>query len=168
MERGNKDLAVLLGQGQRMEAMKIPKSTTIAKGYERIGHHSKSLYNILERSLTSSCGCSIPHSASLQLEARSHREPASIHEERSDLCFNVLFSFETDPTIPKPVLPWGWRETRIELINDKEMSPDHEHAFIETPQIQDATSVATAKRTTTSTLAMIAMPIFTLSVIPIY
>lgn len=156
MEKDNKDLADLLGHSQRMEAMIIPKSATVAKRYERIGDQARSLYNILKQSLTWPCGCSIPHNASLRLEARSSRGPAPIREEYSDLCFNVLFFFDTDQSMPQNIPPWNWRETKIEATNDTnphQISMENEPSFKET-QIQDATSFTTAKNKITSISAM--------------
>lgn len=167
MEKDNKDLADLLGHRQRMEAMIIPKSATIAKRYDRVGDRSRRLYNILKRSLTLPCGCSIPHNASLRLEARSSREPAQTHEEYPDLCFNVLFFFETDRSMPHIIPPWNWRETKIEAMNDtdsQEISIDQEPNLKDASQIQAATSFATAKNMTTSTLAMAAVPSFSFTV----
>lgn len=43
MEKDNKDLADLLSHSQRMEAMIILKSTTVAKRYECIGDQARSL-----------------------------------------------------------------------------------------------------------------------------
>lgn len=167
MEKDNKNLAVLLGHSQRMEAMIIPKSATIAKKYERIGDHSRRLYNILKQSLTLPCGCSIPHNASLRLEARNSGEPAQTHEEYPDLCFNVLFFFETDRYMPHIVPPWNWRETKIEAINDtdsQEISTDQEPDLTDASQIPAATSFAAAKNMTTSTLAMVAVLSFSFTV----
>ncbi|MCJ1423360.1 hypothetical protein MMC29_001243 [Sticta canariensis] len=167
MEKDNRDLGDLLGHRQRMETMTIPKFTTTAKRYECIGDHASSLYQVLRKSLTWPCGCSIPHNASLRLEARTSREPDPTHEEYSDLCFNVLFFFDTNPSISQILPPWNWRETRIEPINDtnsQEKSIVNEPGFTGPAQIQAAASFATAKNTTISTLARTAVPSFSFTV----
>lgn len=156
-----------MGHRQRMETMKIPKFATTAKRYECIGDQASSLYKVLRKSLTWPCGCSIPHNASLRLEARTSREPDRTHEALSDLCFNVLFFFDTNPSISQNLPPWNWRETRIEPINDtnsQEKSIVNEPSFTRPAQIQAGASFAKAKYTTISTLARSTVPSFSFTV----
>lgn len=163
MEKDNKDLGDLLGHRQRMETMKIPKFSITAKRYGCIGDHASSLYNVLRKSLTWPCGCLIPHNASLRLEARTSREPNPTHEKYSDLCFNVLFFFDTNSSISQTLPPWNWRETRIEPINDTNSQDKSIHNvpdFTGPAQIQAAASFVTAKNTTISTLARTTVPSF--------
>ena len=116
LEQSNVDLRDLLGHGLRMESLRVPKKpSTNAKYYERIHDCAKSLYNTLRQSFTTwPCGCSMPHKANLRLETRQ----PSIEPSDKDTAFhfNVVFSFEADIGTAAP-LPWNWRETKIELVN---------------------------------------------------
>jgi hypothetical protein len=122
MEKNNGDLEMLLGQSLRLETAKPPpKSTNNAKRYERVRNHAKNIYNMLRHGFTQPCGCPIPHYANLQLEARtSGLTPSGRHAlgNGENLRFNVLCHFETTSVQPAATLPWNWRETIIEPLED--------------------------------------------------
>lgn len=119
LEKGNKDLGELLGHGLRMESLRLPKkSSSNANHYTRVQECAKSLYNIFKQSFTTwSCGCSVPHKANLRLETR--QENVKDVDSGSSISFNVLFSFDSEST-GATLLPWNWRETRIEPMDQDE------------------------------------------------
>lgn len=110
MNENNRNIADLVDHVRSMEPIKTRFSPS-ARTYSRIQDHARGLYSILKRGFTQSCGCSIPHHANLRLETRSSPSPSS------NPSFNVLFSFEIESDTAQ-TLPWNWRETRIEPIND--------------------------------------------------
>jgi hypothetical protein len=63
------------------------------------------LYEALHSRWPSTCACQSTHRANLRLELRRDFEP-----EHSS-AFKILFSFETNVTVP--TLPWSWRAAEI-------------------------------------------------------
>ncbi len=136
---------MLLGQSLRLESAKPPpKSTNNAKRYERVRDHAKAIYSILRHGFTQPCGCPIPHYANLELQARTSGLTASgrpIHGTAETLRFNVLCHFET-ASVQSSALPWNWRETVIEPIDDEDEEPPKVHSR-QPPQENVAAMAAT-------------------------
>jgi hypothetical protein len=144
---------MLLGQSMRLEAAKPPpKSTNNAKRYERVRDHAKAVHNILRHGFTQPCGCPIPHYANLELEARTSGLTASgrhVLGNGESLRFNVLCHFETTQSHSYP-LPWNWRETVIEPLDDGAEEEAMLHPHQPSP-VHKVTAMATTSTTVAGT-----------------
>ncbi len=141
LDKGNKDIADLVGHSQHMNTVRPSKATTRARRYDDIRKHARDLYGALRHAFARPCGCTLPHNASLCLE---HRDPVRAvgYDQKSALQFRVLFSFEGGQTASSVQPPWDWRETSIEPIQP---SPQQSQtACRDSPQLETVRSLTDA------------------------
>ena len=90
------------------------------EGYSIIRAYAKSLYHILDQSLSSTCSCSKPHDTNLRLEARRNKErtvtPAA---GRETVSFTMMFSLEKATAGIEEEL-WSWRKAIVEPLKHED------------------------------------------------
>ena len=89
----------------------------------------------------------MPHNASLRLEFRNGVEIAL---DTRDICFTVLFFFESDQV---EAAPWSWRETTIKPLSTNLLQTEAGASFEASATLQGNTSSPTGSTRVVSALA---------------
>ena len=100
------------------------------EGYSTVRAHAKTLYYILDQSLSSTCNCSNPHDTNLRLEARRKKErPVTAAGGGDAVSFTMMFLIE------KPIAgrdkTWNWRKAIVEPLKQGDSLTHPQKASIE-------------------------------------
>ena len=106
-------------------------------GYSTVRAYAKSLYYILDQSLSSTCGCSNSHDTNLRLEARWNKqrlEAAAAGQEK--ISFTLMFLLGKPNTGVEEEL-WNWKKALIEpLKHEVSFTHSQQSHLLQNPSVE--------------------------------
>ena len=122
IEKNNKTLRYMLKDSGIIGDLSLNCKTSSrgGEGYGTVRAYARSLYYILDQSLSSTCSCSNSHDTNLRLETRWNKQRLeAAAAEQEAISFTLMFLLGKPNTEAEEEL-WNWRKAVVEPLKQKD------------------------------------------------
>ena len=143
IEKNNKTLRHMLKDSGIIGDLSLncKTSSRSGEGYSTVRAYAKSLYYILDQSLSSTCSCSNSHDTNLRLEARWNKQRlAAAAAGQEVISFTLMFLLGKPNTGNEEEL-WNWRKAVVEPLKQEDSSTHSQQShMLQNPLIESRLS----------------------------